>query len=328
MWWDADALARRRPYLEARARIVATVREFFAARGFTEVETPALQASPGLEPHLRPFKTTLEDALGAAPRTLYLHTSPEYAMKKLLAAGVERPFQIARVFRNAEGSALHHPEFTMLEWYRRGEGYGAIMDDGAALLAACAKTYRRGAVTCDAAAAPQRVTVADAFERFAGVDVFAADLAGEAKRIGVAVSADDAWDDVFFKIFLDRIEPRLGVGAPTLLTEYPASMAALARLKPGDPRVAERFELYVCGVELANGFAELTDAEEQRARFEDDRARRKQLYGDDAPPIDEELLAALPRIGTASGVALGLDRLVMLATGAARIEDVLWAPVG
>jgi lysyl-tRNA synthetase class 2 len=248
-------------------------------------------------------------------------------MKKLLAAGVARPFQIAHVFRNGERSALHHPEFTMLEWYRPGEGYGAIMDDCAALLAACAPEYRRGDVTCDASAAPLRLTVAEAFERHANVDVFAADLAGQAKRIGVDPGTTGDREDVFFKIFLDRIEPRLGVGRPALLTEYPASMAALARLKRGDARVAERFELYVCGVELANGFGELTDAAEQRRRFESDRARRKRLYGTEGPPVDEELLAALPRIGLASGVALGVDRLVMLATGAPRIEDVLWAPV-
>jgi lysyl-tRNA synthetase class 2 len=331
-WWDAESLARRSPYLEARGRIVAALRGFFAARGFVEVETPALQVSPGIEPHLRPFATSLEDPLGGAPRAMYLHTSPEYAMKKLLAGGVPRLFQLARVFRNGERSALHHPEFTMLEWYRAGEGYDAIMADCLALLAAAAAHFRRGAVACDASAPALRLTVAEAFDRFAGIDVLAtggdgARLAREAARIGVDPGATRDWEDLFFKIFLDRIEPRLGVGAPALLTDYPAAMAALARLKPGDARVAERFELYVCGVELANGFGELTDPAEQRRRFESDRARRLALYDEEGPPIDEELLSALARIPQASGVALGLDRLVMLATGAARIEDVLWAPV-
>ena len=337
-WWDPRSLARRLPYLEVRSAILQAVRGFFAARGFVEVETPALQASPGIEPHLRPFATVLEDPLGGAPRGIYLHTSPEYAMKKLLAAGVPRLYQLARVFRNGERSALHHPEFTMLEWYRRADGYEAIMEDCLALLASCgAESFQRGGVACLASGPPLRLTVAEAFDRFAAIDLFAtlrdpqhpdgARLAREAKRIGVDPGTTTDWEDLFFKIFLDRIEPRLGVGRPALLTEYPAPMAALARLKPGDPGVAERFELYVCGVELANGFGELTDPAEQRARFEADRARRRALYGDDGPAIDEGLLDALARIPQASGVALGLDRLVMLATGAARIEDVLWAPV-
>jgi len=336
-WWDPRALARRLPYLQARAAIVEALRVQFAARGFVEVETPALVVSPGLEPHLRPFATALEDPLGGPARALYLHTSPEYAMKKLLAAGVPRLFQLARVFRNGERSALHHPEFTMLEWYRAGASYEEAMEDCIALLAAGGGKFERAGVTCDGGVAPLRLTVADAFERFADIDLFAtmrdparpdgALLAREARRIGVDPGESADWEDLFFKIFLDRIEKRLGVGRPALLTEYPASMAALARLKPGDDRVAERFELYVCGVELANGFGELTDPVEQRTRFEADRARRKALYGSDGPPIDEELLAALARIPNAAGVAMGFDRLVMLATGASRIEDVLWAPV-
>jgi lysyl-tRNA synthetase class 2 len=258
-------------------------------------------------------------------------------MKKLLAAGVPRPFQLARVFRNGERGALHHPEFTMLEWYRAGAAYEEAMEDCLALLACAGNSFARGGLTCDGAAPPLILTMAEAFERFADVDLFAtmrnpaqpdgAALAKEARRIGVDPGASTEWEDVFFKIFLDRIEKRLGVGRPALVTEYPASMAALARLKPGDDRVAERFELFVCGVELANGFGELTDPGEQRRRFEIDRARRRELYGDEGPPIDEELLAALPRIPRAAGVALGFDRLVMLATGAPTIEDVLWAPV-
>ena len=331
-WWDRGALARRRPYLAERARVADAARRFFAARGFVEVETPALQVSPGIEPHLRPFRTELAEPFDGRRRTLYLHTSPEYAMKKLLAAGVERPFQMARVFRNGERSALHHPEFTLLEWYRTNEPYGAIMEDCVALLASVSDApYRRGAAQCDPRAPAERITVAEAFAR-ESIDVLAtpgdaARLAEEARRIGVDPGTTGEWEDVVFKIFLERIEPKLGQGRPTLLTEYPASMSALARLKPTDPRVAERFELYVCGVELANGFGELTDADEQLRRFEADRAKRRALYGDAGPPIDAELLAALGSMPPASGVALGFDRLVMLATGAERIEDVLWAPV-
>jgi lysyl-tRNA synthetase class 2 len=326
-WWDPRALARRLPYLQSRAAILEALRQQFTALGFVEVETPALQVSPGLEPHLRPFETALEEPLNGGPRPRYLHTSPEYAMKKLLAAGVPRLYQLARVFRNGERSALHHPEFTMFEWYRSGAGYEAVMQDCAIVLGCAGGKFRRGDVTCDASEPPLVLTVAEAFEQFAQVDIFAPDLAEEARRIGVDPGTTEDREDIFFKIFLDRIEPMLGVGRPALLTEYPAEMAALARLKPGDARVAERFELYVCGVELANGFGELTDAAEQRRRFEADRARRKRLYGTDGPPIDEDFLAALPRIGQAAGAALGFDRLVMLASGAPRIEDVLWAPV-
>ncbi len=331
-WWDRGEMARRAANLRVRGAILEATRAFFRERGFTEVETPALQISPGIEPHLRPFATTLADPLGGRDRAMYLHTSPEYAMKKLLAAGITRPYQLARVFRNGERSPLHHPEFAMLEWYRANEPYDAIMADCVALLAAATPVLRRGDVACDTRAHAERLTVAEAFARHAGIDLLAsagdADrLASEAWRIGVDPGTTEDWEDVFFKIFLDRIEPLLGHPAPTLLTEYPAPLAALARLKPSDPRVAERFELYACGVELANGFGELTDPVEQRRRFAADRARRKSLYGGEGPPIDEELLDALARMPPAAGVALGFDRLVMLATGAERIEDVLWAPV-
>ncbi len=331
-WWQAEAMARRAANLRTRGDILDATRAFFRARGFTEVETPALQLSPGLEPHLRPFATRLAEPLGAGERTMYLHTSPEYAMKKLLAAGIARPYQLARVFRNGERGALHHPEFTMLEWYRANETYDAIMADCLDLLAAAAPHLRRGELACDARAPAERLTVAQAFARHADIDVLATAgdagcLAAEARRIGVDPGGTDDWEDIFFKVFLDRIEPKFGHPAPTLLTEYPASMAALARLKPGNPRVAERFELYVCGVELANGFGELDDPGEQRRRFDSDRARRRALYGDEGPPIDEDFLAALAAMPPAAGVALGFDRLVMLATGAARIEDVLWASV-
>jgi lysyl-tRNA synthetase class 2 len=279
--------------------------------------------------HLAGFVTDWELPDGEE-RVRWLHSSPEFAMKKLLAGGVHKLFQFARVFRNAEGSALHHPEFTMLEWYRAGVGYDAIMKDCAALLALTGvDELRWDGHVCDPRAEPERLTVAEAFQRHAGVDLFA--TVGSAERLaqasGVAMHADDTWDDVFFRIMFDRIEPRLGMGRPTILCEYPIAMAALARAKPGDARVAERFELYVCGVELANAFGELTDPDIQRARLHADMDAKERLYGV-RWPVDPDFLAALDHgLPDCAGVALGFDRLVMLATGAAHIEDVLWLPV-
>ena len=327
--WRPDRLARRLPYLQARSRLQADLRLWFARNDFVEVETPILQVAPGAEVHLSGFATDWELPDGEE-RERWLQSSPEFAMKKLLAGGVPRLFQFARVFRNAEGSALHHPEFTMLEWYRAGAGYETIMEDCAALLALCGvKELRFEDKVCDPAAAPERLTVAEAFERHAGVDLLA--TVGDAERLsrasGVAMHAGDTWDDVFFRVMFDRIEHRLGMGRPTILCEYPIGMAALARAKPSDPRVAERFELYACGVELANAFGELTDPAIQRTRLAADMDEKERLYGL-RWPVDPDFLAALDHgLPDCSGIALGFDRLVMLASGARHIEDVLWLPV-
>jgi elongation factor P--(R)-beta-lysine ligase len=327
--WRPDKLARRMPYLQARARILAAMRGWFGAQGFVEVETPILQVAPGAEVHLTGFATEWKTPDGTG-RIRWLHSSPEFAMKKLLAGGVPRLFQFARVFRNAEGSALHHPEFTMLEWYRAGADYETIMEDCAALLAlAGADTLRWQDRSCDPKAAPERLTVAKAFDRHAGVDLFATigDAAKLSRLSGVKKHEGDSWDDVFFRVMFEKIEPHLGVGRPTILCEYPIAMAALARAKPGDPRVAERFELYACGVELANAFGELTDPAIQRARLKADMDEKERLYGM-RWPVDEDFLAALEHgLPDCAGIALGFDRLVMLATGAPQIEDVLWLPV-
>lgn len=327
--WRPDRLGRRLPYLQARGRLQAALREWFAGEGFVEVETPILQVAPGAEVHLAGFATRWKTPDGVE-RPRWLHSSPEFAMKKLLAGGVPKLFQFARVFRNAEGSALHHPEFTMLEWYRAGVGYETIMADCAALLALTgARELRWEDKVCDPAATPERLTVAAAFERYAGIDLFA--TAGDAAKLsrlsGVAMHDGDSWDDVFFRVMFDRIEHRLGVGRPTILCEYPIAMAALARAKPDDPKVAERFELYACGVELANAFGELTDPAIQRARLQSDMDEKERLYGV-RWPVDEDFLAALDHgLPDCAGIAMGFDRLAMLATGAAHIEDVLWLPV-
>jgi lysyl-tRNA synthetase class 2 len=338
-WWSKDRHEDRRPFLIQRGRITAAIREHFGKQDFTEVECGALVVSPGNEAHLHAFATELISTAGERC-TLYLHTSPEFSCKKLLAAGEARIFDFARVYRNRERTQTHAPEFTMLEWYRANETYEAVQDDCIALMRLAADTtgttmFMHRDRHCDPRAEAQRMTVADAFTHFAGIDLLATlndkgegnrdILATKARRAGFNVADDDAWADIFSKVLVARVEPHLGLGKPLLLTEYPRCEAALARATAHDPRVAERFEMYVCGVELANGFGELTDPVEQRARFESEMAEKERIYGEPYP-IDEDFLAALAHMPPASGVALGYDRLVMLATGARRIDDVIWTP--
>lgn len=329
-WWVPERHVDRRPRLLARSRATAAVRGWFEGQGFIEVETAALQVSPGNEAHLHAFST---EAIGpgGGREALHLRTSPEFAAKKLLAAGEPRLFEFARVWRNRERGPLHHPEFTLLEWYRASEAYTVLMEDCAALLrlaaeTAGARTLAWRGVQCDPFAEPERLTVAEAFGRHAGIDLLGGDLFEGARRAGVRVAEDDGWSDLFSRAVTQLVEPMLGLGRPTVLYEYPVSEAALARPSPRDPRVAERFELYACGVELANCFGELTDPVEQRRRFVADMDEKERVYGE-RYPIDEDFLAALSVMPQACGAALGFDRLIMLATGATRIEDVLWTPV-
>lgn len=339
-WWSPDRHADRRPLLLARGRIQAAIRGWLAADGFTEVDPVALQISPGNEAHLHGFATSAigNDGVG---RDMYLHTSPEFAMKKLLAAGETRIHAFAHVWRNRERGALHSPEFTMLEWYRVGEGYEQLMDDTVSFLrlavsAAGSRELRFREHCCDPYAEPERLSVAEAFERYAGVDVLAsiaadgtfsaARLARELDGIGLRRAEDDTWSDMLSRVLSEKVEPHLGMGRITILDRYPAAEAALARRVDGDPRVAERFEVYACGVELANGFGELTDPEEQRRRFGLEMEEKERVYGE-RYPLDEDFLAALKIMPPACGIAMGFDRVVMLATGAPRIEDVMWVPV-
>lgn len=338
-WWDPARHADKHPFLEARGRIKRALRSWFDERGFSEIETSQLQVSPGNETHLHALATQVltPDAI-ATP--MYLHTSPEFACKKLLAAGETQIYDFARVFRNREAGPLHATEFTMLEWYRAGEDWQVVMDDTLALLRVAAdavptrtlawKNHQMVVLT-----PAIRVTVQDAFAQYANIDLLATvDAAGNGIRHllaeathaqSIRISENDSWSDIFSKVLVEKIEPFLGLTAPTFLCEYPSCEAALARKSPHDARVAERFELYVCGVELANGFGELTDPSEQRARFEADMAAKLAIYGE-SYPIDEDFLAALAIMPPASGVALGFDRLVVLATGARAISDVLWTP--
>jgi elongation factor P--(R)-beta-lysine ligase len=337
-WWRPHIHRDRRTFLLSRAKMVAAVRAFFSGESFIEADTAVLQVSPGNEAHISAFRTGIVDDTGVNS-TLYLHSSPEFAAKKLLAAGERRIFTFAHVFRNRERGRLHHPEFTMLEWYRAGEPYQRLIEDCMGLLtctvaAAGSRDLRFGGHVSDPFEEPEILSVAEAFDRHAGINLLAtlkdpeqgrAALAAGARGHGIRVVADDSWRDLFSKILSAKIEPHLGHGRPTILMDYPASEAALAKLQD-DPRFAERFELYACGVELANGFGELTDATLQRRRFEAAMAERFRIYGE-AYPIDEDFLAALAIMPEASGIALGFDRLVMLATGASHIEQVIWTPV-
>ena len=339
-WWERGRHADRRPFLLARNRIKKALRAWFEAEGFCEIEAGQLQVSPGNETHLHGLATT-KLAPDGSPTPLYLHTSPEFACKKLLSAGEEKIFDFARVFRNREAGPLHATEFTMLEWYRAGAGWQLVIEDCLALLRVAATAVPtdhfawRGHLV-HAEAVPIRLSLAEAFDRYVGLDLLASIspdgqndldlLRTQARQAGVSTDLSDSWSDVFSKVLVEKIEPKLGFDAPCVLHSYPISEAALARKHPSDPRVAERFELYVCGVELANGFGELTDAEEQRARFEADMDAKHALYGE-RYPLDEDFLAALTKMPKASGVALGFDRLAVLASGARRIDDVLWTGV-
>jgi lysyl-tRNA synthetase class 2 len=338
-YWAPHVHNDRRPLLLLRNRVMHALRERFLYNAFCEIEASALQHSPGNETHLHAFATTLEDPAGSRYR-LYLHTSPEFACKKLLAAGEPRIFTFAKVYRNRERTPLHHPEFTLLEWYRAGETYASLMTDCDWLLSAAADaagverfTYQDK--SCDPRAPIVRLSVAQAFLDYAAIDLIAllpatpasrSAFAHGAARLGISCKDHDSWSDIFSRVMSACIEPRLGLGQATILYDYPAEEAALARPKHGDCRLCERFELYSCGVELANAFSELTDSTEQRRRFEDAMNLREELYGE-RYPLDEDFLAALDHMPDAAGIALGFDRLVMLAVGAPRIERVIWTPI-
>jgi lysyl-tRNA synthetase class 2 len=322
-----------------RARLSASLRASLGAMGYEEVETPVLVPAPGMEPHIDAFSAPFRPEGGGRERALWLQNSPEYAMKRLLADGLERIFQLARVFRNGELSRTHNPEFTMLELYRAGADYRGIMADTERALEAAARALSpdgearaaRGGRTVDLSAPFETLTVAEAFGRHAGLDLAACD--GDGQRLAAAARAaghdpgpaGESYDDVFFRVMLDAVEPRLGRERPTWLVDWPARMAALARVKADDPRWAERFELYAGGLELANGFSELTDAAEQRARLVEEQALRARL-GRPVYPLDERFLEAVGRMPPSGGVAVGFDRLLMLLTGAESIEEVLLFP--
>lgn len=344
-WWKPELYQRKITFLQERQKIIKSIRNYFDEQGFFEVETPSLQISPGLEVHLKAFKTSLEEPFYDKTKTLYLHTSPEFSMKKLLVAGLPKIYQICHVYRNAERSDRHHPEFTMIEWYRANDDYLSIMEDCKKLIRNATKNLGKNILSykgsfCDPFKDWEMLTIQNAFLKYANIDVLATidnpdnpdpnpqKLIKEAKKIGIHCSENDRWEDVFFRICLDKVEPKLGFnGVPTIFYEYPKCLAALSRKKPSDPRVSERFELYVCGLELGNAFSELTDVQEQRKRFSADMDMKEKLYAE-RYPIDEDFMNALAfGMPPSAGIAVGVDRLVMVITGANNIDDVLWVPV-
>lgn len=338
-WWDVDRHRDRRPGLILRNRIKAAIRAWLEGQGFVEIDAGALQVSPGNETHLHAFAT---ERIGTAldRQRLYLHTSPEFAMKKLLAAGEEKIFAFAPVYRNRERGALHAPEFTMLEWYRAGADYRMLWDDCAAMLQIAAEAAGRTRWSfrereADIAGGLDRLTLDEAFRTYAGFPLRDTAPGGtadshalrlRASAAGIRTAADDTWSDIFSRVLVEKIEPHLGQPRPTILYEYPAPEAALARPVLERPEVAERFELYVAGVELANGFGELGDAAEQRRRLAHEMDEKARIYGE-RYPLDEDFLAALPHMPPASGCALGFERLVMLAAGAPSVDHVIWTPL-
>ena len=327
----------RRRNLLRRGKIIQGIRQYFLREGFVEIDTPCLVPSPGMEPHLVALEVLVTHPDGVKKK-MYLHTSPEYCLKKLLAQGWDQIFHICRVFRDGEFGDTHQVEFTMLEWYRTHADYRKIMDDCEGLLSYLSGEilgkkelwYQRKRI--DLSPPAERLSVPGAMQIYARVDIEknsdGASLLEEAKSRGFRFEPGGVYsfDEVFFKIFLEKVEPHLGNSKPTFLYDYPASMAALARLKPESPMLAERFELYIAGLEIANAFSELVDPVEQRKRFESEQRLRavleKPLY-----PIDEELLEALSHLPPSAGIALGVDRLVMLFCDAPRIQEVLAFPI-
>jgi elongation factor P--(R)-beta-lysine ligase len=327
--------AGRKPYLDLRMGMIKAIRRFFDGKDFYEVETPSLQTMPSADMHIHGFHTEFFGPDLKKQRDFYLHTSPEFEMKKLLVAGLPRIYQICKVYRNGESTRRHSPEFTMLEWYRANSDYRDIMKDCEDLLRAVAsalsiETFRFEDHICDPFGEWEYLSVAHAFESYAGLNLDSyiddsAKFAAAISDIGIRVGEGDQWDDLFFRVMAEKIEPSLGMNRPTILYDYPASMASLSRKKKDNPLYAERFELYVCGVELANAFSELTDAGEQRNRFYAEMAAKQKLYGIQYP-VDEDFLAALEYgMPEAGGIALGVDRLAMLCAGVNDITKVLWS---
>lgn len=336
-----EVFERKLPFLLMRNKIIASIKNFFSTQNFTEVDTPILQHCPGMEVHLSAFETKFTDITGTKNQTLYLHTSPEFAMKKLLSFGMEHIYQFTHTFRNEVVSPTHYPEFTMLEWYRLNHNYTKLMDDCEEILKQALTSIGKTEFgykdkTCSPFNGIEKLTVQKAFQKFCGFDIMATIdnpenpskklLEAQATKLHINVSQIDTWDDIYEKLMFEYIEPNLGIDKPTILYEYPLHQAALSKQSDSNPNIAERFELYICGVEVANAFTELTDEKIQRKRFEHDMKTKQDLYNI-TYPIDEDFMEAIKNIDSATGIAMGIDRLIMLATKANSITDVLWTEI-
>jgi len=317
-------------FIRARSRVVQLVRRYFDEQSFLELHTPRLVGLPGQEPYLEPMWTEIVEDVTRSTYQAALITSPEYAMKRMLAAGFDKIYDLGPCFRNAEPwDGSHDPEFLMAEWYEKGIGLSELMDRTEAMVKYVVRNMEHGALRLDDNAF-RRITVEQAMKEYAGVEL--GPLLGDKEKMasvcrehGQTVSETDSWDDLFFKIFLSEVELKLGE-VPTFLTHYPASMAALAQKDPNDTRYALRTELYIGALELANGFVELTDVEEQRKRFEEEQELRRSL-GKETWSIDERFMGVLPKMGQAAGIAFGVDRLAMLLSGTSSISDLMPIPV-
>lgn len=304
-----------------RAQIMQKIRDFFVTKNFLEVETPIMTTNPGMEPHLNPFETSLRTP-DRHDHKMYLNTSPELQMKKLLAASFGNIFNITKVFRNGEiGGPGHNPEFTMLEWYREDASYKNIMQDCEDLINALSEKYPKPWT---------RISVHQLFLEHCEIDLLDNQdfqkFKETAEKMGYSTAGCEDWDDIFFKIFLNGIEPKLAEMGAVIIQDYPATQAALAQKNPHNPFWAERFELYLDGIEIANCFSELIDPVEQRQRLEDEQKLRAK-YGKPVFEIDQSFLAALEQIDKpCAGIALGIDRLIMLLLDKRSIEDVILFP--
>lgn len=323
--------------LIARTKVIKAIREFFWKENFVETDTPCLVKCPGMEPHLSPFKADNRDRFSTRNVPLYLITSPEYAMKRLLSAGWKKIFQITRSFRSGEVGPLHNPEFAILEWYRANADYTDIMKDTRDLICYVAKKvfgklkFKYGGREINLSGPFEILTVQKAFEKYAGISkrVFENEklLRAAAVKKGYKITKNMDYSDVFFLIFLNEIERNLGASRPTILKDYPISMASLSKPHRKNPNYCERFELYIAGLELANAFSELTDAKEQKQRLIEEQKLRKKL-GKEVYPIDDKFISALEYdMPPSGGIALGIDRLVMFFTGAEKIGEVMFFPL-
>lgn len=332
-WSELKNTPRLKNIYDTRVEIIKSIREFFWSQGFLETDTPVAVRLASQEPYLNPVSITISDPNGKSEK-FYLRTSPEYALKKLLAVGYEKVFEIGKCFRDFESfGGNHNPEFTMLEWYRSPGTYQEIMSDTENLFKFVAKKLNQESVgyknrEVNISENWDRQSMKQVWQNFVGVNLDdyleISQMRELAKTKGYNVDSADAYEDLFYKIFLNEVEPKLGNDRPIFVYDFPAQMTSLSRLCENDSRYAERFELYVGGLELANAFGELTDSKVQKEKLEEDLAKRKAL-GKEVWPVDPDFISALESgVSSAGGIALGVDRMVLLFTRAKDLNETIF----